>query len=251
VDDCAGVVLAAGAGQRLRPLTDELPKALCPVGNVPLVDLALERLGAQAISSYAVNVHAHREPMTRHLAGRAHLSYEEHESLGTAGALGALRGWIDGRPTVVANADASLTGPVPVLAHDWPGDTIRLGVVEDRERPDFENRWRYCGLALMPWSDVAALEAVPSGLYEVSWRRALADDRLELVPVAGEFVDCGTPADYLRANLIASGGVTVLGDGAVVEGVAERCVLWPGARVAMGEALRDAIRTRSGLTVQA
>ncbi|MGN6693052.1 MAG: sugar phosphate nucleotidyltransferase, partial [Aquihabitans sp.] len=42
--DLAGVVLAAGAGTRLRPLTIERPKALCPVADVPLVDLALDRL---------------------------------------------------------------------------------------------------------------------------------------------------------------------------------------------------------------
>jgi NDP-sugar pyrophosphorylase family protein len=43
VEDLAGVVLAAGLGTRFRPLTGLLPKALCPVANVPLVDLALER----------------------------------------------------------------------------------------------------------------------------------------------------------------------------------------------------------------
>lgn len=249
--ELAGVVLAAGEGRRLRPLTDELPKALCPVGNVALVDHALERLAAQAISSFAVNVHAGRELMTRHLDGRAHLSYEEPEPLGTAGALGALRDWIDGRAVLVTNADAYLSGEVPALAEDWGGGTIRLAVVGDTTRPDFDNRWRYCGLALMPWADVAALEPVPTGLYEVSWRRAGELGRLELVPVEAGFVDCGTPADYLAANLLASGGATVVGEGAVVEGVAERCVLWPGARVAADEVLHDAVRTASGLTVQA
>ena len=248
--ELAGVVLAAGAGNRLRPLTDELPKALCPVGNVALVDHALERLAAQGISSFAVNVHASAELMTRHLGGRAQLSYEQPEALGTAGALGALRAWIDGRATLVANADAYLSRLPPALADGWDGGTIRLAVVEDAARPDFENRWRYCGLALMPWQDVEALEPVPTGLYEVSWRRAQAAGRLELVPVETEFVDCGTPADYLAANLLASGGLTVVGEGAVVEGVAERCVLWPGAHVGEDEVLRDAVRTGSGLTVQ-
>jgi NDP-sugar pyrophosphorylase family protein len=251
VVDLAGVVLAAGAGNRLRPLTDELPKALCPVDNVPLLDHALTRLAAQRVSALAVNVHGHRERVTRHLDGRAHLSYEEPEALGTAGALGALRTWIDGRATLVTNADAYLAGPVPSLVEGWDGETIRLAVVEDVERSDFENRWRYCGLALMPWQDVALLEPVPSGLYEVSWRRALADGRVELVPVEAAFVDCGTPADYLRANLLASSGKTVVGEGAVLDGVAERCVLWPGARVDADEVLRDAVRTGSGLTVQA
>ena len=44
MDGIVGVVLAAGRGTRLRPLTRLRPKALCPVGNVPLVDLALERV---------------------------------------------------------------------------------------------------------------------------------------------------------------------------------------------------------------
>ena len=56
-EDVAGVVLAAGAGTRLRPLTDERPKAMCPVGNVPLVDHALARVAPYA-GSLAVNVHA-------------------------------------------------------------------------------------------------------------------------------------------------------------------------------------------------
>ena len=45
-DGLAGVVLAAGGGTRLRPLTRLVPKALCPIGNVPLLDRALTRLAA-------------------------------------------------------------------------------------------------------------------------------------------------------------------------------------------------------------
>ena len=59
----AGVVLAAGAGTRLRPLTDLRPKALCPVGGRPLVDLALDRLAAEVGGLgpqwLAVNAHHH------------------------------------------------------------------------------------------------------------------------------------------------------------------------------------------------
>jgi NDP-sugar pyrophosphorylase family protein len=247
--ELCGVVLAAGSGNRLRPLTDELPKALCPVGGVPLVDLALERLRLLGISDLAVNVHAFADVMREHLAGRVHLSHEA-KALGTAGALGALKLWIDGRATVVANADAYVAGSVAAVLDGWDGRGIRLGVVADAERPDFEDRWRYAGICVMPWNEVVWLPATPSGLYEVSWRSALAAGRAELVPLPVTFVDCGTPADYLAANLIASGGETVVGEGAVVEGSAERCVLWPGARVTAAEHLVDAIRTASGLTVQ-
>src|SRR3546814_13342689 len=88
----AGVVLAAGAGTRLRPLTLLRPKVLCPVGNVPLIDLALARLGS--VGSVAVNVHHGRAMLDAHLDPGVHRSYEE-SLLGTAGALGQLRGWLD------------------------------------------------------------------------------------------------------------------------------------------------------------
>src|SRR3546814_7155381 len=80
----AGVVLAAGAGTRLRPLTLLRPKVLCPVGNVPLIDLALARLGS--VGSVAVNVHHGRAMLDAHLDPGVHRSYEE-SLLGTAGAL--------------------------------------------------------------------------------------------------------------------------------------------------------------------
>ncbi|BEP15732.1 hypothetical protein acdb102_40430 [Acidothermaceae bacterium B102] len=248
--ELCGVVLAAGAGTRLRPLTDELPKALCPVGNRPLVDLALDRLLSLGCTDVAVNVHAFPSLMSSHLEGRAFLSYERPVALGTAGALGALRPWIGGRATIVTNADAYLVGPLEELLSGWSGTTIRLGVVTDELRPDFEGR-RYAGVCVMPWSDVSGLDAVPSGLYEVSWAAAERAGRLELIDLEGPFVDCGTPTDYLAANLLASGGETVVGEGAVLLGSAERCVLWPGARVEADETLRDVIRTAKGLTVQA
>ena len=50
---CA-VILAAGEGRRLRPLTDSTPKALCPVGNVPLLDRALARLKHHGLSGPAM-----------------------------------------------------------------------------------------------------------------------------------------------------------------------------------------------------
>ena len=51
----------------------------------------------------------------------------------------------------------------------------------------------------------------------------------------GPFVDCGTPRQYLAANLLASGGESVVEPGAVVEGKLDRCVVWSDARVDAGE----------------
>lgn len=250
--DVAGVVLAAGAGTRLRPLTDERPKALCPVGDRPLLEWALERLRPH-VAGIAVNVHHHRDQLLTHLAEHdpdVHVSDERPTVLGTAGALGALRGWLAGRAVLLLNADAWTRAPLDHLVEGWPGEAPRLMCVRGG-RSEFGDL-HYVGAALLPWSAVRDLAAEPSGLYEVVWRQAYAEGRLDLlVDDAHSYVDCGTPADYLRANLMDSGGETVVGSGAVVDGVAERCVLWPGARVAAGEHLLDAIRTGSGLTVHA
>jgi NDP-sugar pyrophosphorylase family protein len=105
--------------------------------------------------------------------------------------------------------------------------------------------------ALMPWDDVAGLVAEPSGLYEVSWRRAADEGRVEVVRHEGPFVDCGTPHQYLRANLLATGGESAVEPGAVVEGKVERCVIWRDARVYDGEVMSHAIRARGGITVLA
>jgi N-acetyl-alpha-D-muramate 1-phosphate uridylyltransferase len=247
----AGVVLAAGLGTRLRPLTDLRPKALCPVANVALVDLALAHL-LPWCEAVAVNVHAGRAAMEAHLAGRGlHLSVEDPGPLGTAGALGRLREWVAGRAVLVGNADAWHRFDLGVLLEGWDGHRIRLLAVKDAARGDF-GPWRYCGSALMPWADVARLEAVPSGLYEMSWRKAEAEGRLELVGVGdGPFFDCGTPPDYLAANLAASGGESVVGPGAVVEGELVRSVVWPGGVVAAGERLVESIRAGRDVTVPA
>lgn len=238
----AGIVLAAGAGTRLAPLSRLRPKALCPVASRPLVDHALDRL-RPVTTDLAVNVHHGRALIEAHLGGRVHLSVEEPLALGTAGALGRLRNWVDGRPTLLTNADAWLPADLGALLEGWDGERVRLLTVVDAARGDFGPD-RYCGAALLPWAAVRGLLPVPSGLYELCWAPRWAAGTLDLVRHPGPFVDCGTPAGYLAANLAASGGTAVIGPGAVVaEGaVVERSVVWPGSVVVAGEHLVDAVR---------
>jgi N-acetyl-alpha-D-muramate 1-phosphate uridylyltransferase len=250
--ELVGVVLAAGEGRRLRPLSEILAKALCPVGNVPLLDLALRRLEPVA-TDLAVNVHYHRDSLIRHLAASeadVHLSVEEPEALGTAGALGALRDWVSGRGVVVHNADAYLTEDLARLVHRWDGSRCRVLVAPASGRADF-GAVRFVGVSLLPWAVVRDLRPIPSGLYEVVWRDAWAAGELDLVEARGPAVDCGTPSDYLRANLLASGGQSVIGPGARVSGEVVRSVVWPGAVVEAGERLVESIRAGAGLTVSA
>jgi MurNAc alpha-1-phosphate uridylyltransferase len=250
----AAVVLAAGQGRRLAPLTDELPKALCPVNNVALVDHALARVApfvALAPASVAVNAHHLADQVQHHVGGRAHVSVELGTALGTAGAIGNLRDWIAGRDVLITNCDAWGPTDLTDLISGWDGREPRLLVVADSTRPDFDGRWRFAGTSLLPWRTVRELLSTPSGLYEVAWRPAQAGGRLSFAVTDTPFIDCGTPSDYLRANLVASGGHTVVGAGARIVGTAERCVVWPGAVVEAGEHLVESIRTAGGLTVAA
>jgi N-acetyl-alpha-D-muramate 1-phosphate uridylyltransferase len=239
----AGLVLAAGSGTRLRPLTLLRPKPLCPVGPTTLLDLALDRVAPRVDpDALAVNAHHLADQIVEHVGARAHVSVEQPRALGTAGAVGALRGWVDGRDVMVANGDA-FCRPEPDLERfvsEWDRAKPRLLVVEDRAHPDFDGRWRFAGVSLLPAAVVSMLAPEPSGLYEAVWRAT----ELDLVPTGVQFVDCADPAAYLRANLLCSGGRSVIGASAVVVGEVERCVVWPGAVVAPGEHLVEVIRAR-------
>lgn len=241
----AAVVLAAGSGTRLRPLTDERPKPLCPVGDRPLIDHALDRV-APWTTSIAVNLHHRAELLDRHLPPAVHRSVEAPVALGTAGAIGALEPWIDGRDVLVTNADAWFPPDLDLtaLVEGRGSGRTRLLCVDTGGPADF-GTLRYCGVAVIPRATAARFSPEPSGLYEVSWRQEHAAGRLDLVVHGGGFVDCGTVGDYLRANLWAGGGRSVVSASATVEpgAVVERSVVWDGARVRAGEHLQDAIRT--------
>ncbi len=287
---CA-VVLSAGEGTRLRPITVTLPKPLCPVGNVPLLDRALRRLTVHGIagsSRVAVNTSYLADLVARHVGDRAHISREPGPpALGTSGALHHLRAWIAGRPVLAVNSDAYLAPAHPDLPaggrdlgrllDGWDGQTVRVLTVPAGDRaPEFGRpggdggpaphpaNQRFAGASLLPADLVASLPPGRSQLVLTIWRPAERVGRLELIPYEGEYLDTGTPADYLAANLSAAGGESlvapdavvagrvdhsVVGAGAVVAGSVTRCVVLPGGQVASDENLVDAIRVGTDITV--
>ncbi len=243
-------MLAAGSGQRLRPLTSEKPKAMCPVAGVPLVDLALGHLGLVGLygpGQVAVNAHHLAGQLEEHLIDRVHLSVEA-ELLGTGGGVGQLREWIAGRAVLVVNADAVHDARLESLVDGWDGERIRFLTAAAAAPASLGPTMRLCGV-LMPWTAVLDLEAERSSIAEQVWRPWEAAGGVELLAADVGFVDCGTPAAYLAANLWRSGGASVVGRGTVVDGEVDRCVLWSGSHVRAGERLVDAVRTASGMTV--
>jgi hypothetical protein len=145
---------------------------------------------------------------------------------------------------LVINADAWTTASLSHLLDGWDPTTARVLVVGHGFGPTA----KVAG-ALVPWVDVAALRDTPAGLYETCWAEHHRSGTLDVVTCDARFVDCGTPADYLAANLLATGGVSSVDPTATVRGVITRCVIWPGAVVESGEELTDAVRTTVGRTV--
>src|SRR3954464_9611738 len=83
------MVLAAGLGKRMRPLTDTLPKPLVPVAGKALIDHVLDRLADAGVGTVAINVHHKADAIERHLKGRTRpkilISDERGELLDTGG----------------------------------------------------------------------------------------------------------------------------------------------------------------------
>ncbi|QNK81050.1 NTP transferase domain-containing protein [Nakamurella sp. PAMC28650] len=250
--DIVGVVLAAGRGSRMSPITDRVPKPLLTVDNETLLALALRRVGG-LVGPVAVNAHhlAHQIASAAiALAPDVHVSMEQDKPLGTAGALRHLRDWIDGRAVVVANSDVWLSAPIDDFLHGWEGTRARLLVRDVGRSADFGSL-QYLGISTVPAVMAAALDYSPSGLYFALWRDAFAAGQLEFVESAGRSFDCGTPAEFLTANLVASGASSVVAADATVLGSLDRCVILSGAVVGPDEHLVCAVRDRFGNTLTA
>jgi NDP-sugar pyrophosphorylase family protein len=246
---CA-LILAAGAGTRLRPITESTPKALCPVGNVTLLDRALARLSHHGLAGpalVAVNACYRAGEVRAHVGGRAYVSIEDPPALGTAGAVANLRDWIAGRAVLVGNADAYLHPEPPdprdlaQLLAGWDGLKVRILCVPAGDgRPAEFGSDRFAGFSLLPAPVAAALPFEHSDLVRAVWRPAEMAGRLEVVRYRGRYLDTGTPADYLTANLDAAGSGSIVAPDAVVSGPVDRSVVGPGAKV-LGSLTRSVV----------
>lgn len=104
------MVLAAGLGTRMRPLTDDRPKALVEVAGRALIDHVLDRLVSAGVNRAVVNVHAFADDLETHLARRRDLeiliSDERAALLETGGGMKKARSLLGDSPILVANIDS-------------------------------------------------------------------------------------------------------------------------------------------------
>jgi N-acetyl-alpha-D-muramate 1-phosphate uridylyltransferase len=237
------MVLAAGLGTRMRPLTDDRPKALVEVGGRALIDHMLDRLAEAGVARAVVNVHAFADRLERHLRARGGrpeivISDEREELLETGGGLKAAAPLLGPEPIFTANIDAVwIEAGRPALADlaaafrpeamdacllvtrteaasglDGPGDFSM--------DPDGRLRFRgdeacapyaFCGVQVFK---PALATAEPDRVFSTSrlWRRLAAEGRLFGVELQGAWMHVGDPAARaaaearLRSSAAASSG---------------------------------------------
>jgi MurNAc alpha-1-phosphate uridylyltransferase len=230
----AAMVLAAGLGERMRPLTDRVPKPLLKVAGKALLDHVLDRLAAAGVERAVVNVHYLADQIERHLAGRVRpkivISDERAHLLGTGGgvvkALAALGRdpffhvnsdtiWVDSVKSNFerlaeafdpAGMDALLLlAPTATsIGYDGRGDFImtadgRLKRRAEREVAPFV----YAGAALLR---PELFQGAPAGAFPLTdvFDCAAAAGRLHGLRLEGLWMHVGTPEAMAKAEAALS-----------------------------------------------
>ncbi len=128
------MVLAAGIGSRMRPLTDDRPKALVQVGSKALIDHVLDRLEEAGIETAIVNVHHFADQMEAHLAGRTKpvvvIADERAGLLDSGGGIKNARHLLGEDPILVANIDSLWVGgqtpPLEAMKQAWDPERMDM-----------------------------------------------------------------------------------------------------------------------------
>lgn len=229
-----GFILAAGLGSRLAPVTDEVPKPLLPVGNLPLVHYAVTMLRHFGIVDLVVNTH-HLAPLVEHALGDGaalgvKIQYSrEAELLGTGGGLKAMHEVLDDT-FVVVNSDVIIDVDLAaVLQAHRERQALATMVLRPSPTPDLARievdasgrivrlfghgepiRGAQVPLAAHMFTGVHVLEprfleylpeGVPTCVVHYGYAKALANDEvLHGALCEGFWSDAGTPKDFLAVN---------------------------------------------------
>jgi MurNAc alpha-1-phosphate uridylyltransferase len=221
------MILAAGRGERLRPLTDNAPKPLIPVAGRSMLDRSMERLVAHGVRTVVVNVHHLGEQIARLLDGRARIVREER-LLETGGSVKNALPLLGEGPYFILNGDGLWRdGPQPMLSRmEAAWDPARMDALlllhpidsaigrEAKDRGDYflnaDGRARHRGSAESAPYMFASVSVCDSRLFKESpdgpfsllklWNRAEADGRLFGLVHDGHWFHVGTPQALAEAE---------------------------------------------------
>lgn len=225
------MVLAAGKGTRMHPLTETRPKPLIEVAGRPLMDRLLDALAAAGVQRIVVNLHWLADQVEAHLKARSDfelvLSDERGELLETGGALAKAAPLLGEEPVFVVNTDAFWApagpGPLTALAAAYdPAVMDELLLLADRERAlgfagpgDFlraeDGRlarrgatpaapWAYAGVRVTR-APLYAGEAVEPFSANRLWDPMIAAGRLYGLPLDRFWLHVGDPGALKDANM--------------------------------------------------
>jgi len=224
------MILAAGLGTRMRPLTDAMPKPLVPVGGKPLINHVLDRLAAVGVETAVVNVHHFADQIEQHLkprrAPRIIISDERADVLGTGG--GVVKAlprlgpapfflvnsdtlWIDGvKSNLERLADAFRPDQMDALLLLAPtatsvgytdrGDFTMAPDGRLRRRPEREVvPFVYAGIAIL---SPTLFRDAPAGAFALTqlFDRAIERERLYGLRLDGVWMHVGTPEAVAAAE---------------------------------------------------
>jgi MurNAc alpha-1-phosphate uridylyltransferase len=227
------MVMAAGLGKRMRPLTATRPKPLIPVAGKTLLDHTFDHLRAAGVKRAVVNVHYLADTLEGHLASIEGIdivvSDERGELLETGGGLMKARPLLGDDPIYVVNSDNYwLDGPIDALSllaarwnpvemdvllllvplarahcHGGLGDFAIApdGRITGRRKPGRLAPFVFIGVQIL---NPAILVDAPAGPFSTMlfWERAIAAGRAYGVVHQGLWVDVGTPAAIARAEAL-------------------------------------------------
>ena len=206
------IILAAGRGERLRPLTDRLPKPLIEAGGKPLIGWHLERLAAAGCREVVVNVSHLGEKIVERLGDGAAYGLRiafsrETQPLETAGGMAMARALLGPQPFLVVNGDVycevdfaqllrATLGErlahlvlVPNPQHHPGGDfTLDGGKVGNAPSP----RYTYAGVAVIAPQLFAGVEAGGKAQLAPLLRAAAEERRISGELFEGTWLDVGT-----------------------------------------------------------
>jgi len=223
------MILAAGRGERMRPLTDSTPKPLIPVAGQSILDRAMERLAAHGVQDVVVNVHHLGEQIATHLAGRAQIVREDR-LLETGGSVKNALPLLGAGPWFILNGDGLWRdGPQPMLsrmATRW--DSTQMDALlllhpietavgrEARDRGDYfldaDGHARHRGavdsapylFASVSICNARLFQDSPEGPFSLLklWNRAEAAGRLFGLVHDGQWFHVGTPQALAEAERV-------------------------------------------------
>ncbi|TKB50915.1 N-acetylmuramate alpha-1-phosphate uridylyltransferase MurU [Ferrimonas aestuarii] len=205
------MILAAGRGERMRPLTDHTPKPLLPLLGKPLIEYHLEKLAAAGVTEVCINTAWLGEQFPQSLGdgsrwGVAIHYQHEQEALETGGGIFKALPWLGEAPFLVLNGDLYCDidfGDLPQLADE---ELAHLWVVNNPEHNpngDFafeQNRLVSEGREYATFSGIglyrpALFAGCQHGRFPLAplLRQAIADDRVSATWHQGIWCDVGTP----------------------------------------------------------